>query len=558
MKKTSASSDLRFITQLVLPFVGLLLIVALGGTYLHQREMQEMFAIRDVETVGHLARSTSLILNGYQDTIEHLAIENRIELPDEISLHIPADFDLGIARLTPDCRLIDMTGFSSYWSNLIRTQSLRCSLDHSIQIVTGETPSILFLAPLNSGGYMMGALSAKLLAKESIPNVVQSSTSSLWLVDHEKNILYRSHEFAATDEARFLDTIDNQAHYIEEKIGSQEYLIAWEDIDSGNLHWIHAEAWNDTAGVMLRITQVSPLVLIPAIIFILLLVWFGFRQVILPLQRLEEIAFQIGQEDYQDIHHPVGGIDEIQRLQEELIDLTEKIQASQRSLHQYIGVITNAQEEERRRLARELHDDTLQALIALNQRLQMMIYAEDDSSLREQARELQQLAAEDIKNLRRLTGYLRPNYLEELGLVAALQMLTRQMQPTLEPCQIQFVQEGKEHRLPPETELSFYRIAQESLNNIARHADARQAEIRLRFQQAFAELIVEDNGKGFNLPESPAAFTTEAHYGLLGIYERAELIGAKLTITSEEDMGTIVRVHWRYNTTPPSPSVPSK
>jgi signal transduction histidine kinase len=217
--------------------------------------------------------------------------------------------------------------------------------------------------------------------------------------------------------------------------------------------------------------------------------------------------------------------------------MARKVQTAQRSLRDYIGVITDAQEEERRRLARELHDDTLQAVISLKQRVQLAQKNIPDKASQASLKELETIAEQAIENLRRTTRALRPIYLEDLGLVTALEMLAREAE-SLSGVKIAFVKEGAERRLPAPVELALYRIAQEGLNNVARHAQATRAELGIHFNHDKIELRISDNGVGFEAPNSPADFAPSGHFGLLGMYERADLIGARLRIQSTPGKGT--------------------
>jgi signal transduction histidine kinase len=216
--------------------------------------------------------------------------------------------------------------------------------------------------------------------------------------------------------------------------------------------------------------------------------------------------------------------------------MTRKVRAAQESLHSYVGAITAGQEEERRRLARELHDDTIQSLIALNQRIQLAQLALDNHPAAAKLEEVQQLTAQTIEDVRRFVRALRPIYLEDLGLKPALEMLVHDTGRALD-IPVRFAGSGQERRLAAEEELAFYRIAQEALSNITRHAGAGRATVRLDFAPDGVQLLVEDDGRGFSLPDSLAAMTTQGHFGLLGMYERAELIGAHLDIESRPGNG---------------------
>jgi len=274
--------------------------------------------------------------------------------------------------------------------------------------------------------------------------------------------------------------------------------------------------------------------------------WFGARQIVKPLQTLESRAVTLAWGDFKTIEIPVGGIEEIRQLQNELIHMARKVQAAQQSLHGYIGASTAAQEEERRRLARELHDDTIQALIALKQRVQLTQLAAPHAAPESAAlQEIATLTEQTIENLRRLTRALRPIYLEDLGLVTALEMLARETGQATN-ISVEFHRLGTEMRLDMAVELALYRIAQETLSNIARHAQATHASLSITFTPQSVTIQVTDNGKGFDVPRNPAEFAPNGHYGLLGLHERAELIGATLKIQSAPGQGTQLTVNMGF------------
>ncbi len=291
----------------------------------------------------------------------------------------------------------------------------------------------------------------------------------------------------------------------------------------------------------LEFTLVAPLVLVPPLVFAVAALWFGARQIVRPLQELEVKAAALANGDFQSIKQPVEGIPEVRHLQYELAEMSSKVQAAQEGLHDYIGAITAAQEEERMRLARELHDDTIQAVIALKQRVQLAERSASDTKSKSALGELETLAEQTIENLRRLTHALRPIYLEDLGLVPALQMLAREASQG-KGLEISFRQAGREQRLSREAELALYRIAQEALNNVVRHANATMAELRVDYGEQGLELTVKDNGIGFKVPETPTEFAPSGHFGLLGMRERAELIGARLHVRSKPGSGTELSV----------------
>ncbi|MBI4760220.1 MAG: ATP-binding protein [Chloroflexota bacterium] len=301
------------------------------------------------------------------------------------------------------------------------------------------------------------------------------------------------------------------------------------------------EAWKIAADLSLEFTLFAPLVLIPPLLFTLGALWFAAKQIIQPLQKLEAKAAALAWGDFESVKQSVGGISEIQHLQNELVEMSRKVRAAQEGLRDYIGAITSAQEEERLRLARELHDDTIQSIIALKQRVQLAQKSVKDQASRKTLAELESLSEQTIENLRRMTRALRPIYLEDFGLVTALEMLSRETSQN-SGIRIEFRKDGEEQRLAREVELTLYRIAQEALNNVVRHSQAKHAAVRIAFGKKSIELEVSDNGIGFSIPKTPTDFAPNGHFGLLGIRERADLIGARLEVESAPGKGTRLKV----------------
>ncbi len=301
------------------------------------------------------------------------------------------------------------------------------------------------------------------------------------------------------------------------------------------------DAWKIATDPTLEFTLIAPLVLIPPLLFTVGALWFAAKQIVQPLQKLESKAAALAWGDFEAIKESVGGISEVQHLQSELTEMARKVKAAQEGLHDYIGAITSAQEEERARLARELHDDTIQAVIALKQRLQLAQKSVKDQHGRQSLHELESLAEQTIENLRRLTRALRPIYLEDLGLVTALEMLARETSQNNQLV-VDFQKTGQERRLSHEVELSLYRIAQEALNNVVKHSKATHADLIIAFDTSGIKMEVSDNGNGFLVPKSPTELAPSGHFGLMGVHERADLINARLEIESALGKGTSLKV----------------
>ena len=215
-------------------------------------------------------------------------------------------------------------------------------------------------------------------------------------------------------------------------------------------------------------------------------------------------------------------------------------------LRDYASLITRVQEEERRRLARELHDDTAQALIALSLGLDGLGRAMRKLHVPEKdiqwLSSLQNLADSTLEGVRRACLDLRPSVLDDLGLRAALEWLSDSSAIRGVPCT--FTYAGQSQPTASEAEIAIFRIVQEALSNIWRHSQATEATIELKYLPNLLQVTIQDNGKGFVHGQRTFDTSHDSHsgLGLLGMRERAALIGATLNISSSPGEGCTVEL----------------
>ena len=221
-----------------------------------------------------------------------------------------------------------------------------------------------------------------------------------------------------------------------------------------------------------------------------------------------------------------------------------KLKESKEELRFYLNQITKAQEEERKKIARELHDDTIQELITLSRQLDDLIDKkimpdEDRRGSRKKIEEAQEKVTSILQNVRRFTRDLRPSILDDLGLVPALEWLTSDMSARFKiPIDISII--GNEKNIAPDAALAMFRVAQESLRNAGSHSKASQIQLNLKFTSKAVTLSIIDNGKGFTPPKQISSLTKHGKLGVAGMYERAQLIGATLSIKSRRNEGTTI------------------
>lgn len=218
-----------------------------------------------------------------------------------------------------------------------------------------------------------------------------------------------------------------------------------------------------------------------------------------------------------------------------------RLARAQAQLEEYLRLATEAQEEERKRLARELHDDTLQTLAIVRAELEG-IAAEEPVSAAARAR----LAAVDrtlsgvIDGVRRFSRDLRPSLLDDLGLVEAIDWLLDDLRART-GIQAELRTRGEPRRLGQADELALFRIVQEALRNVERHAGATRVRVRLDFDERVRASVVDD-GRGFDATRVFDGSRSAARLGLLGMRERAKLAGAALAVRSRPASGTRVAV----------------
>ena len=212
------------------------------------------------------------------------------------------------------------------------------------------------------------------------------------------------------------------------------------------------------------------------------------------------------------------------------------------NVHFYVRQITRGQEDERKRIARELHDDTAQALIGLSRRLDDL--ATSGEQLSESAvrrlEEFQELIDGILQGVRHFSRDLRPPVLDDLGLLPAVEGLIADLGK--EGIETALEVSGPRRRLPSEVELVLFRIVQEALNNARRHSKASRVVVGVEFGESRIGITVDDNGQGFEVPDRMVDLVTSGKLGLIGMQERAQLVDGVLTLRSELGQGTAVTV----------------
>lgn len=260
------------------------------------------------------------------------------------------------------------------------------------------------------------------------------------------------------------------------------------------------------------------------------------RTVLRPLENLQRAvdAVQAGEAG---VRVPREGVSDerFDHLAETFDSMVAALEDHAEHLRALPAQILRAQEEERRRIARELHDEAAQSMTSLLVRLRLLEQAKAPEVAQQRVAELRELTTRALDDVRRIAVELRPSVLDDLGLVDALHAHVDALNRA-GGMRVELTAEGLDGRLPTDLELAFYRVAQEALTNVRRHAQASRACVRLRRVGAQVVLEVEDDGAGFD-PRRPVGADS---LGLAGMRERMALIGGDVHVDSALGRGTRV------------------
>jgi signal transduction histidine kinase len=311
-----------------------------------------------------------------------------------------------------------------------------------------------------------------------------------------------------------------------------------------------------------------------AVVVVFFLSWGLARSLVKPIGQLKTAAQNISQGD---LEQPVPslGSDEIgelgrsfdtmrlalkkslediqdwnRQLEEKIEERTRQLQESYRQIEQKEGVrrqllqkVLMVQEEERKRVARELHDETTQSILALVMRLEAAAALPDAEvgRIKQMLNDIRKLAVGTLDSVHSMIFDLRPSVLDDLGLLSAIRWYAQNRLNT-DDVKARVEVTGEERDLPPQVEIALFRVAQEAITNIARHAGAHNALVNVEFKEKSITIEVEDDGRGFDMTKLDPRPGASEGVGLMGMRERVELLGGRFQIESQPGRGTHIVV----------------
>lgn len=315
-------------------------------------------------------------------------------------------------------------------------------------------------------------------------------------------------------------------------------LVADESWEGWGL--LTSQLWDDIVAPLQPYLILSVILLVLALALPLVFLAINSRRIVAPLQGLVAQAGQVSTGDFVQVSIDSGPT-EVRELEVAFNSMVRELSKYRSDIQSYIVSILNSQEQERKRIARELHDDTAQALVVLGRRLEMAMDVERPEELARELEELRDMVDDALRSVRSFTRDLRPPLLEELGLPRSLELLGDRVEREESVAVVVHIV-GEPRPLLPEVELGLYRLAQEGLSNVRRHAQASRAVIDLIYTATELTLRISDDGVGFDAPEDPAELVQTGRLGLMGIYERARLFGGRAEIRSAPGEGTALTI----------------
>lgn len=547
----------RLFGLIILPFSILLFAFAVAAINVHGKAMRGLVAERDERSARAAAAAISEELLHRQLAVRALALRlrdgvapARVVAEDSASAR---DFPEGLAVVSGSGWIVAGSLPTSLRGSPALTRVLAAARGDGgarLPPLTSENGLTVAASFADGSLSVVGAFSNSRLLRFALSGLDSPpGSASVVIVDAEARVL--AYEGAPSPERDYRDhpgvRTALQGTSGSSFIGSpngEEHVLAFSLIRSSGWVLLIEEPWLSVASPLLRLSLVAPLALVLALAISLIGLWFAARQVVVPLRTLQLQSHRLAAGDFAAIEEKVGGVREIQELQHSMTVMALRIQSTQQSLRRYIGKVTSAQEEERRRLAQDLHDETIQDLIALDQKVQLLARSlhGEKGAKRAGLEAIHREAREAIQRVRRLSRALRPAYLDELGLLPALEALASDVGSSLGiPVHVRI--NGSPRQLSRDADLALYRIVQEALANIARHAAAHHAWVTLRYRREELWVRVRDDGAGFTPPTETGDLSRTGHFGLIGMRERAQFIGAHIEWHSLPGKGTRVTLH---------------
>ena len=554
----------------MLPFVVLTTGLVIAAVAIYQQSVTSLIVDRDRQVAHLAAASVSEGLHGYERVLTTLAGNAEIHSSSATARKkaiesagsalsafnagvLAADLNgqtltavpVSVTTILPDVARQD------YFQTVLSSHAPAFS--HVFTSPVSGEPMIVIAVPITGdndllSGVLLGAVDLRdSTLDDLVKNIIVGYNGEAYLVGQRGTVIYHPNPAViGTDYSNRPSVAQVEMGFsgglVWQAPDGRRYVDGYAPIRLAGWGLIVQESWDQAAAptqahfILLTIIALTATGIATAVL------WLGVRQITTPVQVM---AGQTSRLAAGDTVEPVGGsgIAEFDALARAFNHMAAQIATYRAGLRRYVGAITDSQEEERLRISRELHDETVQSLMAVGRRIELHQASEDDPRRRAQLEELHTMVDATVDGVRQISRDLRPLILDDLGLVPALRMLVRgQREGEGAVPSVRLDVTGTPVQLTPEQELALYRITQEALNNVRRHAHATSVSVTLAFQIHAVQLDVTDDGRGFTLPTEIAELAQTGHFGLMGIQERVWAAGGTLVVNAGQDRGVHISV----------------
>ncbi len=552
------------------PFGVLAVSLVLAGIIIYQQTVTALLIDRDRQLAALAGESVSQGLQGYAALLQTLA-GNAGLLSDDAAARSAAIessnravrlFNGGLAVTDEDGNLrtfvssiatatLPAAGRQEFFRN-VRAQAAP-SFSGVITAPGSGEPLIIIAVPLyrqktQFAGALLGAVQLRTpLLRNLIVSLNVGSNGYTYLVDSHGRIIYHPNAALIGTDVSGRPSVaqvvlGHSGGTVWQASPAESYIDGYAPVRASGWGLIVQESWEKAVAP----TQAHILLLAAIAVFIavaaMVVMWFGVRQITSPVQSIAEQTARLAEGETIQPIRP-SEVREVDALSRAFARMADQIATYRAGLRRYVGAITDSQEDERLRISRELHDDTVQSLMAIGRRIELYESSEQDAARLVELQELHDMVDETVKGVRQISRDLRPLILDDLGIVPALRTLVRSAREGGGAVpQARFQVSGAQATLTPEQELALYRITQETLNNVRRHARASDVEVSLTYLPHAVSLDITDNGAGFRMPASIAELAQSGHFGLMSIQERAWAAGGDLAIDTQPGHGTHLSV----------------
>ena len=553
---------------IALPLMIMLVVIFFINVYAYQQVMQSLIKGRNQELARTVATGLSQSVQAYADILEALASTDEVRSGNAqrqrdalvLAGGVLDVFDGGAFVLNnqglitaSDRERPDMIGrnlaITPYFQN---TRALmRPTFSDIVLDPSGREQAIVISAPIvGRDGSFLGMVigSFRLLSQQlgrELKDLSISQKGLAYVVDRNGRIISHTDYNAIGRDFSSQVAVDRLKHgeedgaFLQDDERQTQFVVSFARVPATGWGLVVHEPWSEVIAPTQPYLRFTLMALSVGFLLAAGLISLNVRRVTGPIAALVKSTTRVGRGDFSS-RVQVSGIREIDELGRSFNFMIDQIARYRAGMRRYVAAMTHSQEDERKRISRDLHDATVQDLVAIGQRIDLCrAKLADHEDITQDLAQVRRMITDTVADVRQFSRDLRPLALEDLGLVSALQHLVTDLSTKVDAT---LEVKGEAGKLAPELEVAIYRIVQETLQNVRKHADASSVTVRIVFTDHNVEIQIKDDGHGFVVPENLSELAREGSFGVMGIEERVKLFGGAFYIASQPEHGTRVSV----------------